>query len=560
MTKSILLTVLFFTNSLNAQISVSTDSILFSQTFTGSADSFSVYLKNDNQQSTEIRINNFNNVYSISDTILSIPSNDSSIILIKYSPNQNVIDRDLIFIASDDSTIGSVIKLSGSGKFGDSYDAPTFNKYDSELKTALTALVNNHTSLGYNLARDKMFMEFDNQKVNGQGAAENTLECVYTGRLAVGYTSRTVAQGSPYNFNTEHTWPQSNFGEAEPMKSDLYHLYPTDITANSMRANYPFGKVVSNISWQVGGSKLGNNSSGQIVFEPRDVHKGDVSRSMFYFITRYPVNYGGFFTQTQENVFREWNKLDTVGVVESNRNNAIALLQLKRNPFIDHPEFVDRIYSFATSNVRPTFAELHVLPLKIDFDSTYISEFTTQQLYIANGGSATLNIDSITISDSRFTSYDNITSIEAYSVNKIQIEFIPDSLKNYSALLTVYSNAGVKEILLTGIGKDNAVNVEDETISLIAFALEQNYPNPFNPYTIIKYTVPNVTLSGVEGSRVQLKVFDILGNEVATLVNEFKTAGNHQVNFNASNFSSGIYFYQLRSGNYLETKKMLLLK
>ena len=263
-----------------------------------------------------------------------------------------------------------------------------------------------------------MFMEFDNQRVNGQGATVNTLECVYTGRLAVGYTSRTDAQNPPYNFNTEHTWPQSNFGEAEPMKSDLYHLYPTDVTANSMRANYPFGKVVSNITWQVGGSKLGNNSSGQIVFEPRDVHKGDVSRSMFYFITRYPVNYGGFFTQVQENVFREWNKFDTVGVIESNRNNAIALLQLKRNPYIDHPEFIDRIYSFATSNVRPTFAELNLLPLKVEFDSTLVSTSSSNQIYIANSGSAQLNIDSITISDPRFSSNGNNASIESYSFSK----------------------------------------------------------------------------------------------------------------------------------------------
>ncbi len=559
MTKSILLTVLYLTISLNAQISVNTDSIVFSQTFTGSSDSVFVYVKNDNQQTAEIRINNLKNVYSVSDTMLSISSNDSSIVWIKYNPNQNVIDKDLIFITSDDSTIGLVIQLSGSGKFGDSYDATTFNLYDTQLKTVLTQLVSGHTSLGYNLARDKMFMEFDNQRVNGQGATQNTLECVYTGRLAIGYTDRTDAFNN-YSFNTEHTWPQSNFSELEPMKSDLYHLFPTDITANSMRANYPFGKVVSNITWQVGGSKLGNNSSGQLVFEPRDVHKGDVSRSMFYFITRYPTNYGGFFTQTQENVFREWNKFDTVGVIESNRNNAIALLQLKRNPYIDHPEFIDRIFSFVTNNIRPTFAELNLLPLKVEFDSTLVSASTSNQIYIANSGSAQLNIDSITISDPRFTSNNNPASIESYSFSKIQVEFNPDSVKNYNATLTVYSDGGIENILLTGIGKDNAVNVENESLTPIAFILEQNYPNPFNPYTTIKYTVPNVTLSGVEGSRVQLKVFDILGNEVATLVNEYKTAGNHIVNFDASNLSSGIYFYQLRSGNYLETKKLTLLK
>ena len=567
MCKFFLIASLIFTINISAQVTISADSILFSQIFTGSTDSFSVYIKNQSDRQSDIKVNNIKNVYSISDTLLSIPSNDSSIVWIKYRPNQNVIDNDLIFITSDDSLVGTVISLSGSGKFGDSYDATTFNLYDTQLKTALTQLVSGHTSLGYNLARDKMFMEFDNQRVNGQGATVNTLECVYTGRLAIGYTSRTDAQSPTYNFNTEHTWPQSNFGEAEPMKSDLYHLYPTDVTANSMRANYPFGKVVSNITWQVGGSKLGNNSSGQIVFEPRDIHKGDVSRSMFYFITRYPVNYGGFFTQVQENVFREWNKIDTVGVIESSRNNAIALLQLKRNPYIDHPEFIDRIYSFATSNVRPTFAELNLLPLKVEFDSTLVSTSSSNQIYIANSGSAQLNIDSITISDPRFTSNNNYTSIESYSFRKIQVEFNPDSIKNYNATLTVYSDGGIKNILLTGIGKDNSVNVGDDVSLPIAFTLEQNYPNPFNPSTKIRYTIPTITSGSSSraesrelGSLVQLKVYDVLGNEVATLVDEYKTAGNYIVNFDASNLSSGIYFYQLRSGNYLETKKLTLLK
>ena len=552
MYKSFLIASLIFTINISAQVSVSADSILFSQIFTGSTDSFSVYIKNLSDRQSDIKINNIKNVYSISDTLLSIPSSDSSIVWIKYQPNQNVIDKDLIFITSDDSTIGNIISISGSGKFGDSYDATTFNLYDTQLKTALTQLVSGHTSLGYNYARDKMFMEFDNQRVNGQGAAQNTIECVYTGRLAVGYTDRTDAFNR-FSINTEHTWPQSNFNEQEPMKSDLYHLYPTDVTANAIRANYPFGKVVSNITWQVGGSKLGNNSSGQIVFEPRDIHKGDVSRSMFYFITRYPINYGGFFTQVQENVFREWNNFDTVGVIESNRNNAIALLQLKRNPYIDHPEFIDRIYSFATSNVRPTFAELNLLPLKIEFDSTLVSTSSSSQIYIANSGSAQLSIDSITISDPGFASNNNYTSIESYSFRKIQVEFNPDSIKNYSATLTVYSDGGIKKILLTGIGKDNTVNVDDENVTPFKFSLEQNYPNPFNPSTLISFKLP-------EQTNVELKIYDVLGNEVATLVNENKPAGSYEVEWNASNLPSGVYIYQLVAGTNTQIKKMMLLK
>ena len=543
--------------NLNAQVISNVQTIEFPEVFTNSKDSASFYIINKTQNEVLVKISNLKDVYTLSDTMISILSFDSSIVWVKYSPMQNVIDYDIIFITSEDSSIGIAINVIGNAKFGDSYDAATFNKYDSELKTALTNLVINHTSLGYNLARDKMFMEFDNQRVNGQGAAQNTIECVYTGRLAIGYTDRTDAFNR-FNINTEHTWPQSNFNEQEPMKSDLYHLYPTDVTANSIRANYPFGKAVSNVTWQVGGSKLGNNSSGQIVFEPRDVHKGDVSRSMFYFITRYPVNYGSFFTQTQEAVFREWNKFDTVGVVESNRNTAIANLQGKRNPFIDHPEFVDRIYSFATNSIRPTFAELNVLPLKVDFDSTIIGNSSSNQIYIANSGSAQLNIDSITISDSRFTLNINNLSIEPYSSYKSLLQFTPDSIKNYYASLKVYSNAGSKEILITGIGKDNTVNVEDENLTILTFSLNQNYPNPFNPSTTISWQSP-------VSSWQTLKIYDLLGNEIATLVDEYRPAGSYEFNYTLGRDSSparasGIYFYQLKAGDYVETKKMILLK
>ena len=553
MRKYLLLLSVILNLNLFAQISVSSDSIIFPEVFINSPDSISFYIINKNQSEITVKLRNLKDVYSLSDTMITVLSLDSSIVWLKYNPTQNVIDADVIFITSNDSSIGIAINVSGNAKYGDIYDATTFNKYDNELKSSLNALVINHYSLGYNLARDKMFMEFDNQRVNGQGAAENTLECVYTGRLAVGYTSRTVAQNAPYNFNTEHTWPQSNFSEDEPMRSDLYHLFPTDITANSIRSNYPFGKVVSNITWQVGGSKLGRNSSNEIVFEPRDVHKGDVSRSMFYFITRYPTNYGGFFTQTQENVFREWNKFDSVGVVESNRNNAIASLQMKRNPYIDHPEFVDRIYSFTTSNTYPTFINLEMLPFVLNFDSTNINDSTSQNLYIVNSGNGSLRIDSIIISDSHFYFNNLNTELEPYSSFKLKLKFSPDSIKNYNAVLTVYSNGGTKQISLSGIGRDNPVNVFDEFVNPITFYLSQNFPNPFNPSTDIYY---QLRVSG----NVTLKIFNIIGSEVVTLVNEEKSAGSYGVNFNASNIPSGVYFYRLQSGSFIETKKMILMK
>jgi len=85
------------------------------------------------------------------------------------------------------------------------------------------------------------------------------------------------------------------------------------------------------------------------------------------------------------------------------------------------------------------------------------------------------------------------------------------------------------------------------------FELQQNYPNPFNPSTSIQYAIASRQF-------VTLKVYDVLGKEIATLVNEEKPSGHYEINFNASNLASGIYYYQLRAGEFVETKKMLLLK
>ena len=101
--------------------------------------------------------------------------------------------------------------------------------------------------------------------------------------------------------------------------------------------------------------------------------------------------------------------------------------------------------------------------------------------------------------------------------------------------------------LITGTGNNSALTIPD------SYQLSQNYPNPFNPSTKINFTIP------VNG-QVSLKVYDILGKEVMSLVNDVITAGRHEVTFNGSNLNSGTYFYRLQSGNFVETKKMLLVK
>jgi hypothetical protein len=103
-------------------------------------------------------------------------------------------------------------------------------------------------------------------------------------------------------------------------------------------------------------------------------------------------------------------------------------------------------------------------------------------------------------------------------------------------------------------GKITIVGVEEEANNIPAqFELMQNYPNPFNPSTVIRYNLP---ISG----NVTLKVFDLLGKEVAVLVNEHKPAGTYEIEFNGMGLSSGTYFYQITAGNYSSTKKLVLIK
>ena len=99
----------------------------------------------------------------------------------------------------------------------------------------------------------------------------------------------------------------------------------------------------------------------------------------------------------------------------------------------------------------------------------------------------------------------------------------------------------------------NLVGVGEEEFLADQFELKQNYPNPFNPSTKIKFVVPYSAF-------VSLKVYGVIGNEVATLVNELKSAGNYDVEFSADNLPSGIYIYQLVTGGFIQSKKMTLLK
>jgi len=144
-------------------------------------------------------------------------------------------------------------------------------------------------------------------------------------------------------------------------------------------------------------------------------------------------------------------------------------------------------------------------------------------------------------------------SLVSTGINARDIVFTNDVEGWVQCDKTIYytSNLGG---FLTDIDEDQQNNIP------VKFSLFQNYPNPFNPTTIIKYSIPSSTEYYSVLQNVTLKVYDILGREVATLVNERKPAGMYNVKCIMNNVSSGVYFYTLKAGSFTETKKMLLMK
>ncbi|MCO4754802.1 MAG: endonuclease [Bacteriovoracaceae bacterium] len=160
-------------------------------------------------------------------------------------------------------------------------------------------------------------------------------------------------------YNREHIFPQSVFNKRSPMRSDFFHVYPSDGYVNGRRSNFPFGEVNRPTWTSANGSKVGKNSSGGYsgkVFEPIDEFKGDIARSLLYFATRYEDQvsrwHHAMLNGTKDQVYKawflklllKWHKQDPVSEHEIRRNNVGQSFQGNRNPFIDHPEWVEAIW------------------------------------------------------------------------------------------------------------------------------------------------------------------------------------------------------------------------
>ncbi len=231
---------------------------------------------------------------------------------------------------------------SATNNFGTLYSG--INTANSTFVSDLQALINPHTSIFYGNYDETMVRLFEaRDTTNGQ----RVLSCVYSGENYV--------YSEPFGWaymSREHTychaWMPTNPADNPelPEYDDQHHLFPAQFeNANQVRLDYPLGEVVTPSVTYLD-CKLGMNANGKLVFEPRDAHKGDAARALFYMATTYNGvsghNWGLPNTSTRyqdQNVLRKWHYQDPPSSYEKARNEFLDSLQGNRNPFIDHPEY-----------------------------------------------------------------------------------------------------------------------------------------------------------------------------------------------------------------------------
>ncbi len=532
-----------FYYSQSQTVTLSSSQLNFGVTYENAPDSLQLTINNNLGKTVNVTGFRFYTIYgqpafSCSNSNFSIADGSSQTVWIKFAPKHNIYHNSELVIENDAQRGYVSVDLLGQGRYSKAYYAASENLEEESLKTNLHNTTGvGYTILFYNPARDTMFMWLDNQKVNGQGASQNTLECVYTGRQAIGYLNRSDCQTNDM-FNTEHTFPQGFFNSLEPMRSDLHHLFPTDDVANNTRASYPFG-MATNASWSVGGSKFDNNTN---IFEPRDQHKGETARAMLYFVMRYQ-NYNNFLN-SQEGILKIWNHDFIPSSVELKRNDDIYAVQGNRNPFIDYPQLADRITSFSTTSVAPTTFSMDATQNEIDYGFVLNGTAIVYHYVIVNNGNQTIQFSNFSLSNAAILSFNGGSGTNA-SLNPgealgVDIDLHPSSFGMINETLNFQTNVpGSATVQVPILAQSTAVGVaEINSLSTITI-----YPNPV--VNELEVTGFNFNVGD------EIKMVNALGKETKS----------ERVNTNISNLrlrttdlAQGVYFLMTYRNNQLIAK------
>ena len=268
-----------------------------------------------------------------------------------------------------------------SGQSGTYYDAldPSNSNFVTDLESRIRSP---YTQVSYN--------NFDETNIANFASIDNSngtrsVFCVYS-RYEYIYSGTFTWLPMSREHTFCHSWQPGYPNTSLPEYSDQYHLFPTNQdNANGVRSNHPLGKVVNVISTFLEG-KYGTDTNGNLVYEPRDEHKGDAARALFYMPIKYNGINGNDWTFNWLNNTRlpalsegsqdlstliQWHKQDPPDKWEVDRNNYIQSIQQNRNPFVDHPEYVNYIDFNSLTKLAPLYA---IEP------ENYVTDFTATPL------------------------------------------------------------------------------------------------------------------------------------------------------------------------------------
>ncbi len=282
---------------------------------------------------------------------------------------------------------------------------------NAALKTVLYNKILGHTSVSYTPGVWSAYSTTDRQP-------NNKVWDIYSTRFDAAspyeYTMSTDQCGN-YSiegdcYNREHSFPQSWFNSNTPMQTDIHHLFASDGKVNGWRSNYPFGNVATASTTTLYGGKLGTGSNfgyAGTVFEPINEYKGDIARAQLYMATRYDnliagwVNNGNAndvlagntypaYDQWYINLLISWHNLDPVSDKERKRNDAIYAIQNNRNPFVDSPQFVQRIWG-GSIPAEPTVGSTNLQVTNINNNSVklnWVSGNGNRRIVLVRAGNA----------------------------------------------------------------------------------------------------------------------------------------------------------------------------
>lgn len=450
--------------------------------------------------------------FTLTDTAFTIAAQDSFLLEVSFTPEHNIM-HNMALVLKTNTGFGHVgVELKAQGTYSKTYYASTQNLTEESLKLALkTCLGQGYTQLSYSGARDNMYATIDNDG--------GDVECVYTGRTA---TFNTRSGANSNSFNCEHTFPQGFFNQNLPMRSDIHHLFSTDVTANSQRGNLPFG-VVSSASWTQGGSKKSSS-----LFEPRDAHKGACARAMMYFVIRYQ-DYSNHFSG-QESILRQWHNTYAPSVGEKDRNDAIFNVQNNRNPFVDYPQFEERITNFVSNSAEAPNASIY-----FSDDTLFMAKAAGHYNYhfvAYNDGNQNITLSGFALSDTSLTfagGNPNTVTLAPGDVYDVNIRFNAANIYA-NELLTLSVDGQVETFPIYSTG-NVLIGLKENKVSTVNQV--KIYPNP------VHETLQLESLVAIKS----VKVVNAAGEVVPAYFNE----SNERLQLNE--IPEGIYLLEITLQN-----------